>query len=94
MFFPATAALVRVEGSSAASNEAIKLFVAVVRAVGTGDDGLDLDSSGDEAIIDIGAQAYLEHWYERFGFRRSGPDYLEDGIPHLPMRLAGSVPGQ
>ncbi|WP_299953577.1 GNAT family N-acetyltransferase [uncultured Modestobacter sp.] len=39
--------------------------------------------------IDIGAQAYLESWYERFGFRRSGPDYLEDGIPHLPMRLAG-----
>jgi type IV pilus assembly protein PilM len=29
---------------------------AVIRAVGTGDDGLDLDSSGDEAIIDIGAQ--------------------------------------
>jgi ElaA protein len=40
--------------------------------------------------VDIGAQAYLEHWYERFGFRRSGPDYLEDGIPHLPMRLPGS----
>lgn len=37
--------------------------------------------------IDIGAQAYLEAWYERFGFRRSGPDYLEDGIRHLPMRL-------
>jgi ElaA protein len=37
--------------------------------------------------IDIGAQAYLEHWYERFGFRRSGPDYVEDGILHLPMRL-------
>jgi ElaA protein len=37
--------------------------------------------------IDIGAQAYLEHWYERFGFRRSGPDYDEDGILHLPMRL-------
>jgi ElaA protein len=44
--------------------------------------------------IDIGAQAYLEAWYERFGFRRSGPDYLEDGIRHLPMRLEGSVPGQ
>ena len=43
--------------------------------------------------IDIGAQAYLENWYERFGFRRSGPDYLEDGIPHLPMRLAGSATG-
>ncbi len=42
-------------------------------------------------IVDIGAQAYLEGWYERFGFRRSGPDYVEDGIPHLPMRLAGTV---
>ena len=39
--------------------------------------------------IDIGAQAHLERWYERFGFRRSGPDYLEDGILHLPMRLPG-----
>jgi type IV pilus assembly protein PilM len=29
---------------------------AVIRAVGMGDEGLDLDSSGDEAIIDIGAQ--------------------------------------
>lgn len=29
---------------------------AVIRAVGTGDEGLDLDPSGDEAIIDIGAQ--------------------------------------
>jgi ElaA protein len=44
--------------------------------------------------IDIGAQAYLESWYERFGFRRSGVDYVEDGILHLPMRLAGSLPGQ
>ena len=29
---------------------------AVTRAVGTSDSGLDLDSSGDEAIVDIGAQ--------------------------------------
>ena len=29
---------------------------AVIRAVGTGDLGLDLNSSGDEAIVDIGAQ--------------------------------------
>lgn len=29
---------------------------AVIRAVGTGEEGLDLDASGDEAIIDIGAQ--------------------------------------
>jgi ElaA protein len=43
--------------------------------------------------IDIGAQAYLEAWYERFGFRRSGPDYLDDGILHLPMRLHAAGQG-
>ncbi len=36
--------------------------------------------------IQIEAQAHLRGWYERFGFVRTGPDYLEDGIPHLPMR--------
>ena len=36
--------------------------------------------------VTLGAQAYLEGWYGRFGFVRSGPDYVEDGIPHLPMR--------
>jgi predicted GNAT family N-acyltransferase len=36
--------------------------------------------------ITLGAQAYLEGWYARFGFRRSGEGYVEDGIPHVPMR--------
>jgi ElaA protein len=44
-----------------------------------------LATYGDRPLH-LGAQAYLESWYERFGFRRSGPDYIEDGIPHLPMR--------
>jgi ElaA protein len=35
----------------------------------------------------LGAQAYLEGWYGQFGFVRDGADYVEDGIPHLPMRL-------
>jgi len=39
-----------------------------------------------DAPITLGAQAHLESWYERFGFRRSGPGYVEDGIPHVPMR--------
>jgi predicted GNAT family N-acyltransferase len=34
----------------------------------------------------LGAQAHLAGWYERFGFRTSGPGYVEDGIPHVPMR--------
>jgi predicted GNAT family N-acyltransferase len=36
--------------------------------------------------VTLGAQAYLEDWYGRFGFRVSGPGYVEDGIPHVPMR--------
>jgi len=36
--------------------------------------------------LHLGAQAYLQGWYERFGFRQSGEGYVEDGIPHLPMR--------
>jgi ElaA protein len=38
------------------------------------------------AAIRIGAQKYLQHFYESFGFVRDGDDYLDDGIPHLPMR--------
>jgi len=34
----------------------------------------------------LAAQAHLEHYYARFGFRRHGPDYIWDGIPHVDMR--------
>ena len=44
-----------------------------------------LGRCGDRTVA-IGAQAHLEHWYEQFGFLRSGPDYLDGRIPHLPMR--------
>ena len=35
--------------------------------------------------VRIGAQRYLERFYEGFGFRRVGDDYDEDGIPHVEM---------
>src|SRR4051794_32987296 len=35
--------------------------------------------------ITLGGQAHLEGWYERFGFRGSGPEYVEDGTPNVPM---------
>ena len=38
----------------------------------------------------LSAQAHLEPWYERFGFRRSGEGYVEDGIPHVPMQRAAT----
>jgi ElaA protein len=45
-----------------------------------------LELAPDVDIV-LGAQSYLADWYGRFGFVRDGADYLEDGIPHLPMRL-------
>jgi ElaA protein len=32
------------------------------------------------------AQSYLVGFYARFGFAPAGPEYVEDGIPHVPMR--------
>lgn len=32
------------------------------------------------------AQAHLAGWYGRFGFAAAGPDYVEDGIAHRPLR--------
>lgn len=37
--------------------------------------------------IKIGAQSYLLKFYENFGFRSTGEEYLEDGIPHTKMVL-------
>lgn len=34
----------------------------------------------------LAAQSHLRRFYEAFGFRVTGPEFLEDGIPHLPMR--------
>lgn len=35
--------------------------------------------------VEISAQAYLEQWYQKFGFERTGPNYDEAGIDHVPM---------
>ncbi len=43
------------------------------------------------ARVTLEAQAHLEHWYARLGFERAGSDYVEDGIPHAPMRLRDDV---
>lgn len=34
----------------------------------------------------LDAQAHLAEWYATFGFSVCGPEYVEDGIPHVPMR--------
>ena len=35
----------------------------------------------------LSAQSYLRNWYTDLGFTQNGPEFDEDGIPHVPMRL-------
>jgi len=44
------------------------------------------------APVVLDAQAHLADWYARFGFVVDGAGFEEDGIPHVPMRLAPAVP--
>ena len=36
--------------------------------------------------VRLDAQSPLAGWYAGFGFVVDGPEFLDDGIPHLPMR--------
>jgi ElaA protein len=52
---------------------------------------LELIGGGTDAALD--AQTYLVDFYRRYGFVADGPEFVEDGIPHLPMRRpATAVP--
>ena len=42
-----------------------------------------------DVVLD--AQSPLADWYAGHGFVVAGPEFLEDGIPHLPMRKAGAA---
>jgi ElaA protein len=42
-------------------------------------------SEGRDVVLD--AQSPLAPWYATFGFEVVGEEFLDDGIPHLPMRL-------
>lgn len=45
----------------------------------------------DSRKIYIEAQVYAKGFYEREGFKVSGNEFLEDGIPHVPMELEFAV---
>jgi ElaA protein len=55
-----------------------RLLDEVVRLFGHGD-------------LTLNAQSHLRDYYGRAGFRVSGPEFLEDGIPHLPMFRPGAA---
>ena len=40
-----------------------------------------------DSVLD--AQSYLADWYRKFGYERTGAEFLDDGIPHVPMRRRG-----
>jgi ElaA protein len=40
-----------------------------------------------EQPVVLDAQSHLTALYERHGFEPHGAEYVEDGIPHTPMRL-------
>ena len=44
-----------------------------------------LDLIGDRPSV-LDAQSPLAGWYARFGYRQDGDEFVEDGIPHVPMR--------
>lgn len=37
------------------------------------------------------AQSHLEGMYAKYGFAREGDEFIEDGIPHVPMRRPAGV---
>jgi ElaA protein len=44
---------------------------------------------GDRPSV-LHAQAHLVGFYGKYGYEQNGPEYLEDGIPHVPMLRAAT----
>lgn len=66
------------------------ITAASVRGKGVGKKLLlaSLEATGklfEGQAIKISAQCYLIKFYESFGFKTSGEEYLEDNIPHIAM---------
>lgn len=45
-----------------------------------------------QVLIKISAQSYLKNFYEGFGFKIIGEEYLEEGIPHYKMIRYQDIP--
>jgi ElaA protein len=46
-----------------------------------------IEAAGDGRDVVLDAQSPLTRWYGKHGFGEDGAEFLEDGIPHTPMRL-------
>ncbi|MDQ3157776.1 MAG: GNAT family N-acetyltransferase [Actinomycetota bacterium] len=43
-----------------------------------------------DGVLELNAQAYLERWYEGFGYKRTGENFDDAGIDHVPMTRPAS----
>jgi ElaA protein len=50
-----------------------------------------LDLVGDRPSR-LYAQSQVAAMYERYGYRRTGDEFMEDGIPHIPMARPAPAP--
>jgi ElaA protein len=50
-----------------------------------------LEIVGDRPC-ELHAQSYLVPFYQRYGFQVTGEEFLDDGVPHTPMRLTAAPP--
>jgi ElaA protein len=50
----------------------------------------ELEKTFGKTAIILNAQARLKDFYGAHGFTVSGPEYLEDGQPHIPMHRAAA----
>ena len=48
---------------------------------------------GDRPSV-LHAQAHLRDYYAKFGYQQNGPEYIEDGIPHIPMLREAPQPAR
>lgn len=49
-----------------------------------------LDATGPGSGVLLDAQTHVAGFYHRYGFVEDGPEFLEDGIPHVPMLRPGT----
>jgi len=50
------------------------------------------DAAGQPTVLD--AQTRLQGWYEGFGYAVTGPEFLDDGVAHVPMHRAARTVGR
>ncbi len=50
------------------------------------------DHVGSQATV-LDGQSHLRAFYERLGYAVVGPEFIEDGIPHLPMHRDPATAG-